>query len=337
MTDVKAGIPYLDNFLGGLHAGDNVVWVAQAGTFIPTFVGSFIRAAQEESKNVVIYVNSNYAPKTIYRRYAQHMPDSPFIHVDAFTFGKGKGDSVFRGYYQKQDKSKNFKSVLIEKPSDLETFVEKVSAIEDQYGEEARYVFDSLTGLSELWGGDRPVQEFFTHHCPKLYELQAVAYWVLEEEAHPRTFIANLSHITQMVIQLRNMREGFCEMRFKKAEDRPSSVLYETLRYRVAGEAVEFMDRMSDRDLRVGDHIRELRTSQNLSQAELARLLDVTPSALCQIEKNQVHPSLPLLVDLAKVLGFSLDDFFPSMGQEKKSQGGWLVHKKKDQRLHGGS
>ena len=64
------------------------------------------------------------------------------------------------------------------------------------------------------------MQRFFTRHCPKLYELQAVAYWALEKEAHPSSFLANLTHITQVVIQLRNTEEGFFEMKFQKAEDR---------------------------------------------------------------------------------------------------------------------
>jgi transcriptional regulator with XRE-family HTH domain len=175
------------------------------------------------------------------------------------------------------------------------------------------------------------VQRFFTYHCPKLYELQAVAYWALEKEAHPGSFLANLTHITQVVIQLRNMEEGFFEMKFQKAEDRPSRILHDVLRYRVAEETIQFLDRMPGKELRIGENIKEHRVARNLSQAELARMLDVTPSALCQIENNQVHPSLHLLLDLSETLGCSLDDFLGDKARGREALDGWLVHKKKDQ------
>jgi transcriptional regulator with XRE-family HTH domain len=127
------------------------------------------------------------------------------------------------------------------------------------------------------------------------------------------------------------MEEGFFELKFQKAEDRPSRILHDVLRYRIEEESIQFLDKVPDRELRIGDRIREYRMSKTLSQAELARMLDVTPSALCQIENNQVHPSLPLLLDLSHTLGCSLDEFFGERPQGGEKQKGWLVHKKKDQ------
>jgi len=331
MATVSAGIPELDRFLGGYQPGDNVVWAVESGTFLHSFVGAFIQEAAHDRESAVVYVNSNYAPQTILRRFAELAPGSRFVHVDAFTYGKGKGDGVFRSHYRSADLRENFESLCVEDPSDAVAFDRALSSVEERYGERARYVFDSLTGLSELWGGDRDVQRFFTYHCPKLYELQAVAYWALEKEAHPSSFLANLSHITQVVIQLRNMEEGFFEMKFQKAEDRPSRILHDVLRYRVTEETIQFLDKMQGKELRLGERIKEHRIARSLSQAELARMLDVTPSALCQIENNQVHPSLPLLLDLAHTLGCSLDDFFGARTLGRERLDGWLVHKKKDQ------
>jgi len=70
---------------------------------------------------------------------------------------------------------------------------------------------------------------------------------------------------------------------------------------------------------------------ENMRVGQQVRMLDVTPSALCQIENNQVHPSLPLLLDLSHTLGCSLDDFFGDRTKGRESLEGWLVHKKKDQ------
>ncbi len=331
MASVHAGIPEFDRFLGGFQPGDNVVWAAEPGTFVHSFVTAFLQAAAADPAGAIVYVNSNYAPQSIHRRFAQALPDARFVHVDAFTYGKGEGDGVFRSHYEGTFFPDNFENVCVENPSDAGAFDRALSSVEEKYGEGARYVFDSLTGLSELWGGDRDVQRFFTRHCPKLYELQAVAYWAVEKEAHPSSFLANLTHITQVVIQLRNVERGFFELKFQKAEDRPSRILHDVLRYRVDEESIRFLDRAPARELRIGDRIREHRVGKGLSQAELARMLDVTPSALCQIENNQVHPSLPLLLDLALHLGCSLDEFFGEGTPVPGRQKGWLVHKKKDQ------
>jgi transcriptional regulator with XRE-family HTH domain len=332
MAAVSAGIPELDRFLGGFQPGDNVVWAAESGTFVPSFISAFVRKAAADPSCAIVYVNSNYAPQSIHRRFAEVVSRARFVHVDAFTYGKGEGDELFRSHYANASLPENFESLCVENPSDAAEFDRAVSAVEERYGEGARYVFDSLTGLSELWGGDRDVQRFFTRHCPKLYELQAVAYWALEKEAHPGSFLANLAHITQVVIHLRNTAEDFFEMKFQKAEDRPSRVLHDVLRYRVAEESIQFLQRVPGREFRIGDRVRRQRAAKALSQAELARMLDVTPSALCQIESNQVHPSLPLLMDLSHALDLPLDDL---LGEGRAGQGkrkGWLVHKKKDQR-----
>lgn len=330
MAGISSGIAYLDRLLGGFQPGDNVVWVADAGTSLIAFIGAFLNVAWSEANSTIVYVNSNYAPQTIYRRFAEGLPRGGFVHVDAFTFGKGKGDEIFREHYSQRTAGRaGYESVCIQTPSDREVFERTLASLEERYGENARYVFDSLTGLSELWGGERAAQEFFTHHCPKLYELQAVACWILEREAHSRSFLANLSHITQVVIQLRNLEEGICEMKLLKAEDRPSRILRESVRYRVADDQVKFLERTPERDLRIGERIRELRTRRGLSQAELARMLDITPSALCQIEGNQVYPSLPLLVEIAQALGQGLDGLLPGGTVEGAAKRGLTVQKRK--------
>jgi len=340
VTIVHSGLPGLDRFLGGFQPGDNVVWVAEAGTFVKAFVGEFMAARSDPLTDTVILVNANQAPQNVARRYAGSKLAGRLVHVDAFTHGKGRGDALFSGFYARRGKAAHppgLESICVEDPSDAAAFNRALSAVEDRYGERVRYVFDSLTGLSELWGGERPVQEFFTHHCPKLYELQTVAYWVLEKEAHTKAFLANLSHITQVVIQLRNRDQGFCEMKLLKAEDRPSSLLSDALHYQVTGERVEFSRRKPrERSLQVGTRVRELRGESGMTQAELARRLEITPSALCQIENNQVYPSLPLVLDLSRLLGCPLDHFFPGRTPDRgQAAAGWTVFKKKDQQVPG--
>lgn len=328
---VSSGIPHIDRFLGGLQPGDNVVWVSETGTSVHAFVKAFVRAAPQGEPGGVVYVNCNYAPQSIYRRFAEGLSGTRFVHVDAFTNGKGKSDTVFKDYYEALPDREGFETVCMKNPSDTGEFYSTLAAIEQDFQEGARYVVDSLTGLSELWGGGRAVQEFFTNQCPKLYELQAVAYWILEKEAHPRSFLAALSHITQVVVQLGCQEQGVCQLKVLKAEDRPSRLLNEAMHYRVEGELVEFTEASRERPIPVGERIREERIARNLSQAELARMVDITPSALCQIEANQVYPSLPLLLDIAGVLGLSLDSLFKGLRHDSEASAGYVVYKKKDQ------
>jgi len=331
MSPVSSGVPRLDRFLGGFQPGDNVVWVAEAGTSVHAFTGAFVQATREDPKKTLIYVNSNYAPQSLVRRFGEKDPRTLFLQVDAFTHGKGRGDSIFLEHYRDQKVPEGFRSVCLEKPHDPVEFSRELSSLEEEHGEGVRYVFDSLTGLSELWGGERAVQEFFTHHCPRLYELQTVAYWIMEKEAHPRSFLANLSHITQVVIHLQNREEGLCEMELHKAEDRPSRILYEALRFRVADGRIEFTDPTPGRRIHLGKRIKDLRTGRELSQAELARMLNITPSALCQIENDQVQPSLPVLLNLSQALRCSVDGLFRADPAERVRPRKWTVHKKKDQ------
>ncbi|NMB46125.1 MAG: transcriptional regulator [Firmicutes bacterium] len=55
----------------------------------------------------------------------------------------------------------------------------------------------------------------------------------------------------------------------------------------------------------IGDKIRMLRERLGLSRAELARMADVTPSFIAQLEYNKTQASLPTLRRIAECLGVS--------------------------------
>ena len=50
---VSSGIPQLDDLLGGLFIGDNVVWYEDAGSFSTTFCVHFIRESLALKKPIV--------------------------------------------------------------------------------------------------------------------------------------------------------------------------------------------------------------------------------------------------------------------------------------------
>lgn len=59
--------------------------------------------------------------------------------------------------------------------------------------------------------------------------------------------------------------------------------------------------------LKIGDRIRQLRTSHFLTQHELAKKIDVAQSTLAMYERNKRIPSADVLNNLSAVLNVSID------------------------------
>ena len=58
------------------------------------------------------------------------------------------------------------------------------------------------------------------------------------------------------------------------------------------------------------NHVRELRTEQGWSQAELAEQLDVSRQTVNAIETGKYDPSLPLAFKLAALFGRPIEKIF---------------------------
>lgn len=65
-------------------------------------------------------------------------------------------------------------------------------------------------------------------------------------------------------------------------------------------------------DLNIGEKIAQYRKSKDLSIRQLARLADVTPSLLSQIERGLANPSVNSLKSIANALNAPLFTFFTS-------------------------
>lgn len=60
----------------------------------------------------------------------------------------------------------------------------------------------------------------------------------------------------------------------------------------------------------VTNRIRELRTAQGLTQAELARRIGMTRQSVIAIEQQKYSPSLEVAFQIADILGVPLTDVF---------------------------
>ncbi len=56
--------------------------------------------------------------------------------------------------------------------------------------------------------------------------------------------------------------------------------------------------------------LKEERTLKNISQAELANLVDVRRETIIRLEKGEYNPSLQLAMDIAEVLGVPITELF---------------------------
>jgi transcriptional regulator with XRE-family HTH domain len=180
--------------------------------------------------------------------------------------------------------------------------------------DDVRFVFESITGMQELWGGEDDILKFYAHSCPRLYELNTIAYWVLEKNAHSHRLRAQINQIAQVAIDL-SVKRGTTSLTILKAEQRQMATLHKAVTYWTNDLGVSFQDdRRASGPLELGLRIKEARTKRGLSQTELAKLIGVTPSTISQIESNSIYPSLPALFKMAEVLSCEVGYFFHGRG-----------------------
>ena len=68
---------------------------------------------------------------------------------------------------------------------------------------------------------------------------------------------------------------------------------------------------------KIGDRIRQLRKGQGMTQAQLAAKLNIGDRHLRKIETGEKGPSIDILIEIAALLGVSLD--YIIMGKQSQS------------------
>jgi transcriptional regulator with XRE-family HTH domain len=307
---ISTGIRYLDQVTGGLRLGDNVVWEVTSGVPVEYFIKGFFDG-NEQFRSAVIIISFNVSPFTILKRYAFLLPRFRVTMIDAFTRGKGNGDPVFLDFYQE---AHGVDAVLLENPRDRGRFMEVLNSVESENRDGSFYIFDSLTGMNELWKDEGAVLDFFNFTCPKLYDLNTLAYWMLERDAHSRGFLAGLTHTTQVVFSLSPARADHFRLTIKKLQGRPSSGDPGPHLFTLSDGEIAFRDRRHEGTLGIGERVRDLRRISGMTQTELASRTGMTPGAVSQIENEITVPSLNTLIQLSAIFGKPVDYFLGKEG-----------------------
>jgi transcriptional regulator with XRE-family HTH domain len=300
MARPSTGIDALDELLGGLGVGDNVVWQAPDPVDIEPFVEAFLATAHGDTP--LTYLSFRLPPAAVLDRFGEVWDSDRFTLLDGWTGSQHASSepAVAAAGLPPQALVRRLKD-----PTDMEQVNRELAEIEDELGPGARYVFDDLTSMQRLWGPDDALA-LFLRCCPRLYQERTVAYWLLERDAHLPTFRSRLADITQVILDLDTTATQPAErtLQVVKADGHSPAVIGRTLRYAVGDDGgIDVLRTASGARERIGEQVRAERIATGLSQAELARRIGVSPSALSQVERGRHGLSGETLTRLWATLG----------------------------------
>jgi transcriptional regulator with XRE-family HTH domain/KaiC/GvpD/RAD55 family RecA-like ATPase len=314
ITRIATGVSQLDSILGGLFVGDNVVWYDDAGSLAYSFCLNFMQSSESQDKHI-IYVSFDRSPKNLLDKLGPLADYEKLTILDCFTYGKGEGSEVFLKFYKEKLPEIKCRIVKFKEPEKVEKVMDAFYRIHAEMTGDVRFVFESITGMQELWGGEEAILTFYSHSCPRLYELNTIAYWIMEKEAHTPRLRARINQIAQVAIDL-SVKRGKTSLTVLKAEKRDSNTLNRPYGYWTKDLNIFFdSEKRSTGSIDMGMRLKELRVKRGLSQTELARLIGVTPSTISQVESNLIYPSVPALLKMAEILSIDVSSFFQGGGE----------------------
>lgn len=311
---VSTGLKALDQRLDGLFIGDNVIWYDEAGSLAFPFALNFIRESQAHNKPI-IYVTFDRSPKNLLEELGSLAENPNLTILDCFTHGKGDGSDIFSRFYEKDGAEWPYQIVKATEPWRPDKVAEAIYGIHQKLKGDVRLVFESLTGMQDLWEGEESILKFYSRSCPRLYELETIAYWIIEKGAHSNRLKAHINQVAQVAIEL-SIRRGKSTLSIIKAHNRKPDSLDKPEYFWAEGLTVGFdADRPMSEKIDLGSRLKALRAKQGVSQKELAGLVGVTPSTISQIESNLIYPSLPALIKITQVMAVDIAYFFHKNGE----------------------
>ena len=164
----RTGLPELDEPLGGLYRGDNVVWELGAGASAAPFLRAVSRDA--DAYDFAAYVTLATPPEEV----AADHPRLRLVHAHA---GSPLGS-----------------------PAPL------IDELERCCEPSARnlVLFDPLDTMVARWGSET-TRRFFGACCPRLLGLGVIAHWVLDADADP-ALRRHVDEVTQCVVSVTRSR-----------------------------------------------------------------------------------------------------------------------------------
>ena len=311
---VSSGVAQLDSLLGDLYIGDNVLWYDDTGSLASAFSLHFIRDSLA-GKKPTVYVTFDRSPKNVLSFLGPLAENQNFTILDCFTNGKGDRSEVFNKFYEKDGAQWPYQVIRVNDPTNPAQVSDAIYGLQGSMSGDIRFIMDSLTGMQDLWGGEEHVVRFYTRTCPKLYELETIAYWIVEANAHSSRLKANINKIAQVVIDL-SVKNGKPQLAILKAEKRSSRHLNVAHGFTCEDAEIVFdFPRLGPARFDLGAKIRSVRTQLGVSQKELAEKMGVTPSTISQVEKNHIFPSIPALLRMAESLTVPVGVFFAGHGE----------------------
>jgi hypothetical protein len=163
-AQLSTGLSGLDRVLKGLIPGDNIVWQVDSIDDYRTFVHPYCLAAKSRGKRL------------IYFRFARH----PALIGDEY------GAEICK----------------LHPDQGFESFLTAVHQTIERAGRGACYVFDCLSDLAVDWYSDQMLGNFFMLTCPYLYDIEALAYFALQRNAHSFQATTPVSETAQVVLDL---------------------------------------------------------------------------------------------------------------------------------------
>jgi transcriptional regulator with XRE-family HTH domain len=271
-VQLSSGVAGLDEALGGLLVGDNVVWAHSAGAdaTVDAFQDAFA-ASTISSGRPLIWVTGETPPGELRGRYG-----GALVVVDARPSGPlaapaGLADAVVEAARQHRA---------------------------------AGIVVDALGPIAASHGAGTAAA-MFEATCPRLFDLGPVACWRAPRGLLRRPAMERIARITQCVVSVLAGR-----VRIDKADGRSRSVIGSVLHVTTGADGRVLATVAPSAAGVVAAALSRLETTLDLTQAEVAAHAGITPAAVSQAELGTRSLSLDTILQLCASLDLTLEAFF---------------------------
>ncbi len=166
MNRCSSGVPDLDVLLGGLIAGDNMVWVSGDADLLDQIERAFVEEGSRRGEPC-LYLSASAPTARVHARVGSHC-----AVVDARPRSR-LGDPVA------------LEQALVEAATAAPT----------------RMVLDGLDAFVQRWGHKKALG-FFSRVCPRLFDLGSIAYWRGSRPELGSRFLEGVGKVTQCVLEV---------------------------------------------------------------------------------------------------------------------------------------